>query len=344
MRVLEKLKKSPFPVALLAVAFSGSATQAAEYSLTVADAFPTGHYIAVEGAEYWMNRVGELTDGRVEFQHFTSGQLGSLADMLDMAENRVADITYVPMSSFADRLPLSDVAALPGLFVESSHGSAAFSLLLRDTLADMEFSQFGVSPLWGALLPQYQVASAQGPIRTLADFDRVRLRTPGGTLEVAAQQVGALAVPMGGPEMYTAFERGTVDATVNAFASMNSYKLNEVVNAVSTNAAFGSFAFTYVINADAFAELPSDIQQAMLQAGEETSAHIAGWMDANEATIADRFASEGIEIYQISDEEAARWSERLDNVAAEWTSRLDARGLPGSAVLGEWRAALDQTR
>lgn len=335
------LVKSFVMSAVIAASTISPSVNAAEYELKVADAFPSNHYIAVQGAKFWMSRVEELTQGKVAFNYFTSGQLGSLSDMLDLAQHQVADITYVPISSFADRLPLSGVTELPGLFVDAEHGSRAFMLLLNEYLIEAEFINQDVMPLWGAMLPQYQVASAQGPIRTMEDFQGVRLRTPGGILEIAADEMGALAVPMGGPEMYPAFQRGTVDATVNAFASLNSYKLNEVINAASTNTGFGSFAFTYIINLSVFEGLPADIQDAFLKAGEETSVHIAQWMDENEVKIANKFAEEGIEIYEVSDESLEQWAEALSNVADRWAERLDTRG---AEALERWKKALQTSR
>ncbi len=313
-------------------------------NITVADAFPSGHYLSEEAMKFWMNEVTERTDGEVTFTYFTSGQMGSLADMLEMAQTGVADVVYVPMSSFADRLPLSGVAELPGFFGTATRGTTAFQSLLDSELAAAEFEPNGVTPLMGALLPPYQIASAGEKIDEDADWDGLRLRTPGGILEIAANSVGATAVPMGGPDMYAAMQRGTVDATVNAFASLNSYKLNELLEAVSSNASFGSFAFTMVINSDKLAGLTPEIQTAMLEAGDATAAHVAKWMDTNEQTIAQKFADEGIEIYEVDPAVLEGWNASLGEVASTWASRLDERGLAGTATLESWKAAIEATK
>ena len=325
-----------------ALMLSGQIASAAT-NITVADAFPTGHYLSEQAMKYWMDQVTDRTDGEVTFTYFTSGQMGSLADMLDMAQTGVADVVYVPMSSFADRLPLSGVAELPGFFDTAVKGTTAFQSLLESDLAAAEFEPNGVMPLMGALLPPYQIASAGTAIKADEDWDGLRLRTPGGILEIAANAVGATAVPMGGPDMYAAMQRGTVDATVNAFASLNSYKLNELLKAVSSNASFGSFAFTMVINKDVFAGLTPEIQAAMLEAGDATSTHVAEWMDANEQTIAQKFADQGIEIYQVNPDALASWNTKLGEVAKTWATRLDERGLAGSGTLDSWKAAVAAT-
>tara|TARA_R110002049_G_scaffold83873_5_gene213429 strand:- start:86 stop:679 length:594 start_codon:yes stop_codon:yes gene_type:complete len=196
----------------------------------------------------------------------------------------------------------------------------------------------------GALLPPYQIASADKPIVADEDWDGLRLRTPGGILEIAANSVGATAVPMGGPDMYAAMQRGTVDATVNAFASLNSYKLNELLKAVSSNASFGSFAFTMVINKDVFDSLDPEIQTAMKDAGDATATHVAEWMDANERKIAQSFADDGVEIYEVDPVILEGWNASLGEVANIWASRLDERGLAGTPTLESWKAAIEATK
>ena len=315
----------------------------AETRISVADAFPSGHYLSEEAVKFWMGRVEELSNGEVTFDYFTSGQMVPLADMLDMAKNGIADVTYVPMSSFADRLPLSGVTELPGFFEKSVRGTAAFQEFLDSDLAAEEFEPEGVVPLFGAMLPPYQVASTKGAINSEAGFDGVRLRTPGGILEIAAERLGATAVPMGGPDMYAALQRGTVDATVNAFASLKGYRLNEVLKAVSDNGSFGSFAFTLVIGKEKFESLPDDVQKAMTEAGDETAKHVAEWMDENEQKIAEEFSSEGIDVYSIDAPVLEDWNKKLSGVADTWAQRLDERGKPGTEILKKWKAALDAT-
>lgn len=319
--------------------FVGAAA-AQEVTLRVADTFPSGHYIAQNLTEVWMDRARELSDGRIDFQYFGSGQLGKIPEMLDLVENGVVDIAYVPPSSYADRIPLVGVAELPGFFTDATSGTDAFNALLTSTIGETQFDEYDVTPLFGAVLPQYQIASAGEPIDSDETFADVRLRTPGGVLELAANELGALAVPMGGPEMYTAFQRGTVDATLNAYGSMDSYKLDEVLKSVSTNGSFGTFGMIYVIDDDVLAGMPQDLQDALMQAGADAASSFASWVDGNEATVAERFAGEGITTYQIPQDVLDHWNEKLLTVADMWAERLDERGLDGSGAVAAWKDAL----
>lgn len=316
----------------------------AETKLSVADAFPVGHYVAVQAGDFWMNKVTELTEGEVQFDHFTSGQLGKLTELLDATRDGVSSIAYIPMSSYSSRLPLAGVAELPGLFETSVRGTRAFNKLLEDDGVRAEFAEENVVPLFGAVLPPYQIASAKGSIQSDGDFKAIRLRTPGGILELAASQLGAVAIPMGGPDMYSAFQRGTVDATLNSYSSLNSYKLLEVINAASTNGSFGSFAFVYAINKDQFENLAEEQQKSLLKAGQLASENFAKWMDANESEIAKAFAAKGVNTYAIEQAQLEKWNASMSAVGDDWASRLDERGLAGSETLAAWKQALSETK
>lgn len=327
-----------------AVLIAAATANAEEVTLRVADTFPAGHYIAEHLTKVWMDRARELSGDRIDFQYFGSGQLGKIPEMLELVENGVVDIAYVPPSSYADRIPLTGVVELPGFFTDAATGTEAFNMLLESELIAKEFDQYAVTPIFGALLPQYQVAVAGDPIRAEGDFDNVRLRTPGGVLELAADKLGALAVPMGGPEMYTAFQRGTVDATLNAYGSMNSYKLDEVLEAVSTNGSFGTFGMIYVIDDDVLAGLPEELQDALMQAGDEAAEAFADWVDGNERRVAEKFAAAGIETYEIPQEVVETWNAALVSVADTWAERLDGRGMAGGGAVASWKDALSAAK
>jgi len=317
---------------------------AAEFTVKVADTFPANHYIMENMAKVWMDAVKEKSGGRVEFKYFPGGQLGKLSEMLDVVENDVADVAYVPPSSYAERLPLSGVIELPGLVTDTISGSAAYTELLNGYLAEKEFKQYGVIPLMAVVVPPYQIGANMDPIKTVDGFKGVRLRTPGGVLELAANSVGALAIPMSGPETYTAFQRGTVDATLQSMLSMKSYKLYEVFKSVSSNVGFGTFAVIYVINEKVFNGFPQDIRDIMLEAGRATSVSFAKWMNDAEGKVAKEFTDKGLTVYKVPEDVWAAWQAKLAAVTEDWAKRADSRGLSGSETLAKCREAIEKTK
>jgi len=319
---------------LLMVASAGLAQQ--QIRLRVADSFPPTHYQSKDGIVVWMNRVTELTGGRVQFDYFPAQQLGSVADMLDLVQTRVADIAYVGPNYFSDRMPLSGVAELPGSFTTSREGTEAYWRLVQRFLLEHEFLANDVRPLYAVTLPPYQLATLSQRLNSLEDLAGLRIFAGGASVSQTVQRLGGVPTAVPAPELYLAMQRGMLDGAVGAISSIKPYNLHELVRHMTTNLNLGSFVATYVINEQVWERLPADVQQAMIQAGEETRLHLSRVLDEADAATIQELSAAGLDLYSVSEEELARWTERVRPVWDEWATSLDRRGLPGSQVLSLW--------
>lgn len=95
------------------------AAAAEPIKLRVADSFPKGHYLVRLVLEPWMAEVQKRTNNAVTFEHYPAQQLGKAADMLKLTQTGVADIGYVAPAYVSDKMPVSEVAMLPGVFEHS---------------------------------------------------------------------------------------------------------------------------------------------------------------------------------------------------------------------------------
>ncbi len=312
-------------------------------NLRFADSFPSGHYLATEGTIHWMERVTELTDGKVQWRYFPAGQVAGAAALLDAIESGRVDAGYVGTSYFSDRLPLNGVAMLPGLSESAVHGTTAYWKLLSDSdnVLHQEYLAANAMPVMGATLPPYQIVSRNTRIESLSDFRGQRVRSSGGAMDVLIQGLGGSVVSMPAPDFYLALERGTVSSGLFPFGSARSYSVQEVATDFSSNGSFGSFLATIAVNKDTWDSLPADIQDAMRQAGHETVEHLANYMHREDMKVAEEFAAEGVNVYTFSDEALAEISEELLKVNVRWAERMDGRGLPGTETLEAFTQALD---
>ena len=125
--VLRALAGSGFLIASTVLA------QAAEpIHLRVADSFPKGHYLVKLVLEPWMEEVKKRTSNAIAFDHYPAQQLGKATDMLKLTQTGVADIGYVAPGYTSDKMPVSEVAMLPGAFEHSCQGTLAYWKLARN--------------------------------------------------------------------------------------------------------------------------------------------------------------------------------------------------------------------
>ena len=157
-------------------------------------------------------------------------------------------------------------------------------------------------------------------------------------MNLAIQTLGGSPTEVPAGDIYVAMERGTVNATLSAYTTIDAYGVAELCNAASTNGSFGSFTNVFSISERKWETIPDDIRAAMMEAGVQTEAHVGEVLDGGEAELAEKFAQNGMELFAFPDAELALINERLGAVHDDWAERLTGRGLPAQNVLDSYRS------
>lgn len=323
---------------MLALMPSHADAQPSKLKLRVADAFPTGHYIAENSIRYFMDQVTRATGGAVEFEYYPAEQLGKAKDLLALTLSGVADIGYVVPSYVSDKMPLSAVAELPGLFPNSCTGAAAYWRLSRDgILAQKEYAPNGVRVLFSFVLAPYQIATKQ-KFGSLREVEGMKLRAIGAAQEVTLKRLKIVPVRMPSPEVHESMSRGTIDGAIFPYSSMLSYDLP--VKYVTQGENFGTAAGHYLISEARWKTLPANVQKAMQEAGEATIRHGCAAFDKDVQTATEKLRQKGTTIVTLPAEDRRLIAQTLATVANEWAESVDRRGKPGSETLKAFREAL----
>lgn len=290
-------------------------------TLRLGDFQSTSHIVSIEGTTRWMAAVEEATDGAITFQHFPSQQAAKSKAQLDAVNNGILDAALLGTPYHADVLPLNSVVALPGFYSSAEQGTKALQSMLEKGPLREEFLTAGVTPIFGFVLPPYQVL-AKKRLGMPADWNAQDIRTSGSTQAMTARALGGVGISIPGPEVYTAVERGRLDAVLFPLASVPGYKLNEVVSHISTNGSFGGYSFVMVIRSDLFDGLDAETQAKLLRLGSETALHVAKAQDESVSGLIEEWQAEGIDTYSFSDEELAAVTEKLKAVTIDWAERI----------------------
>lgn len=166
-------------------------------------------------------RVKRLTNGRVEITPFSGGSVVGAFETLDAVSAGV----------------LQGQSSWPGYWTGKEPGLAVISdfvfgythpwqhdawfhykgglELLRESYAKFNIYPVGVC-WWGV-----EVMPSKKPIRTMADFKGVKIRAPHGMTAEILTKLGASVVVLPGGEVYSALDKGLIDATDWATPSMN---------------------------------------------------------------------------------------------------------------------------
>jgi TRAP-type mannitol/chloroaromatic compound transport system substrate-binding protein len=151
-------------------------------------------------------------------------------------------------------------------------------------MADM--GRWDAVPYFFAVLPMYEFMGKGKPPRTLDDWKGLRVRAPGATGEAFAI-LGAHLSTVPAVELFTALERGTVDAASFPFTYAHAaYQLHTISNWYTANLAPGNAGCAAVMSKTAFGKLPPQYQKLLMEVQPEANkAMIAAYAAADKANL-----------------------------------------------------------
>lgn len=165
------------------------------------------------GAKAFAERVKLLTDGRVKIQVFPGGTLGKALKVSETVRTGVAEVGHTWMGYDWGR---DKTTVLFGGYAGSMDSERMLHWLYEAGGIEMwrQFREekFGVVSFPMFIRTAEAFLHSRKPVRTLDDLKGLKLRTAGAWLEIS-KTLGAAPVTMPGAEVYTALERGVIDAT-----------------------------------------------------------------------------------------------------------------------------------
>ena len=326
---------------LVPLAAPTRAVAADPIKLRVADSFPADHFLIRIMLQPWMDEVTKRTNGAVVFQHYPNQQLGKATDLLRLTQTGVVDIGYVAPSYVSDKMPLSEVAELPGQFDTVCPGTLAYWKSARSgALEKADYAPNKLHLLLTTVLPPYRTFTAKSTINSLADFSGLKLRTAGGAQDLTVRSLGGVPVRMAAPDAYESLSRGTMDGLLFPTESVISYGLDKLVRHATDGVGFGSFVITYSISTDAWNRLPPEVRTVMDDVADAMEPKICQQVQDEEAVSRKKMEGGGVVFSTLPQATATDIRGKLTGVALEWAKGLDARGKPGTVVLKEFDSLL----
>ncbi len=327
--------------ALLAGSIGLAAVAASAQPLIVSTNVPATHWSSVRGGEPWMACVRQATDNAVEFQYFPTGQIANVNNALDALNQGVAQIAYIAVVAYSNKLPLNGISMLPDMgetVVEMTRANRkaldAGGPLLQ------EFTNNKIRPLLINMYPVYQLLSRKEPLDTVEKMKGRKISSGGGVLLLTSNALGVTGVEIAAADVYMALQQGTVDGSILAYASITSYKLQEVIKAVSGNGSFGSAAGIWAIDQGTWDKLPPAHQKAMTDCGLKVEAEMAAWVDASTEALKSEMRASGINVYDFSGPAKIAINEKMKVTRENYLARLNARGLPAQQAYQDYLKAL----
>jgi len=311
-------------------AFASSATLA-DQTLRTSSAFGPKHTVAV-GYKAFLKALDANSNGTVTGKDFPSG-LVSPKEMVTGLRDGLVDAGTLLMAYFPSEFKDSNLPSELGLLGVSSWSSSAatteYIITCPECLA--EFSVLGTIYTGSSATTAYQILS-QKPIRTLAEFKGVKVRSGSAAYSRWAAALGAIPVEMPAPEVFQALSQGIVDAHINTPGDLPTYQLYDIIKAV-TVANIGTYngVSTISIRKALWDGLTANERSLFWDAAQVGGAAVveAYYKQVNEAI--EEAKKRGIEFVDPADDFKAASAAFLDADMKAMEERLTKRGIKNSA-------------
>jgi TRAP-type transport system periplasmic protein len=163
--------------------------------------------------EEWAQSVEKRTNGRVRFDFTSLPELGlGGAETIRVIKTGVVDVAEVYGGYVAGELPMLEILEIPGIFPDPETAKKAI-LAWKPHEAKILEERANAVLLAMAVYPDQAIFSKR-PVRTLEDFKGLKTRVHSVALASLVAGLAGEPLTVAFAEVYTALERGTLDAAI----------------------------------------------------------------------------------------------------------------------------------
>jgi tripartite ATP-independent transporter DctP family solute receptor len=253
---------------MLALAVSGCRATDETIVMKVAHNGPVEHPFQV-GFEIFKEVLERETGGAVRVEIFENEQLGTEEETSLMVKlGALAASAASAGGGLAAFVPEAEIFNFPFIFRDLDHFYRTLDGPVGQRVARRIEEELDVIVLGYWFSGERNTWNAERPIEVPADLKGLKIRViPTPILIETFDALGAQATPMSFGELYSALEQGVVDGAETDHVDLYQERFYEVTKYVSYTRHL-YLAVGLVFSRKLFDDLPPDIQQAVLKAGE----------------------------------------------------------------------------
>lgn len=247
-----------------------------------------------QAMEKFVSNVQDRTEGRVAIQIFANAQLGSNPEVFEQVRAGAPIITISDPGYLSDFV--ADFGVLGGPYLMEDPRDFQ-KIVESDLYAGMKNTlreEAGLELLSLNWLFGSRHMLSDRAISSPDDTAGMTFRTPPNIMWVETfNAMGARPTQVAWGEVYSALSSGVVDGAEAPLPSIYGAKLHETKDVISLTGHFKGFT-GLMMNADAFAALPEDIQTIMSEEAEATGAYMTDLMLNSEEEWIAKLEAEGV--------------------------------------------------
>ena len=219
-RALKFSSRRDFLGSAALVGAAGAATVAAPYvrnaeaaqttTWKVQTSWPAG--VGLATFKEWSGTIKEKTGGELEFKPFAAKEVVGDFELLDGVKNNVLEAMNSFTLYWAGKIPATAFLSSYLMGLRYPHEWDVFFYSKDGLKMAREIFQKQGMYYVGRIHHGPNIIHSKKPIRSIEDFKDLKLRVPGGMIAEGFAAAGARTTLLPGGEVFSALEKGTVDA------------------------------------------------------------------------------------------------------------------------------------
>jgi len=251
-------------------------------------------------------------------------ELGTCQALFDPAKLAVQNVTYYTPFVSSDPRKVSEV-------IDAMHA---------DLPAMTEaYAENGVVYVGAPITIDDYMLMTNFPVNSLADLEGRKIATPGAAINWLAG-TGAVGVAGNLTTYYNELKTGVYDGVIVFASAALPGKLYEVAPYITRAGLGAQFAGGLCANADWWAALPPEAQDAIRAGADAAQAWYSDQLEQAAAGALEKMAEAGATVQNAPDAMRQAWAKGMDNAAKTWATELDGQGKPATEVLTTYMNAM----
>ena len=267
-----------------------------------------------QGAKKFADLLAQKTGGKHTVKLFPSGQLGGDLQTVSALQGGTLDITVLNAGLLSGQAKEFALFDLPFLFNSGKEADAVVDGPFGKRLSDLVASK-GLVGLGYWELGFRNVTNSRHPITKPEDIQGLKIRVVQSPIYIEMfNALGANAVPMPFPELYTALEQKTVDGQENPVSVILTSKFAEV----QKHLTFTRHTYNpqiVIFSKRTWDKLDAEERKLIEEAAAEAKVFQRQLSRDTEAKAIESLKAAGMQLVELSPQEVARLREKVKPVA-----------------------------
>ena len=278
----------------------------------------------------WMDAVERESGGQIKFEQHWGGEPVPTKEVLDALRLGTIDLFSGSQLLFSGKLALADIGMMP---MNYQTFSDIFDLWWNSPLGEIidgaYQERFNVKYVYPQVFAaeNFQIAKGTKKIRTLEDFQGLKIRAAGGMANLTVKALGGSPVTTMSAEYYTAMQRGIIDAGLMTTYSLEGYKMWEICDQVVGPPVFPACHSAVFMNLDTWKKVGPGLQKVMIDAIRKMETRNISFINVDDARIEKLAKAKGVEFYTLPPKEQDKMLKVLEPIWDMYVEKCAKQGL-----------------